>query len=346
MKKPAISVLTPTYNRAHVLHRVYDSLNRQKVRDFEWVIVDDGSTDDTPALVARWQKEADFPITCFRYSNNRGQIPAVNEGRNIVNGEYTLKLDSDDALVDDAMEIIAAWRAKTTVDTDTKICGLAFRCIDDFKITVGRLKDGHLKYPQELMIMSVKSARYELGIDFDIGVVYKTRIYCALSYGELDNSENLPPSIGISRTSNKYDLMYVDHPIRIYYRHDGTERLSDNHTDNIKWPRGRYLRALYILNDDVEYFWKRPKVFLNAARKITRLGLHIGRSPRLQFQDLAHGRARLLWTMGIPGGYFGYLRDRLRGRKAPKAALDITAWGPAAPPENPVLHPPPARFRQ
>ena len=63
MMKTAVSVLTPTYNRAYVLHRVYESLNRQKVRDFNWVVVDDGSTDDTPALLARWQAEADFPIT-------------------------------------------------------------------------------------------------------------------------------------------------------------------------------------------------------------------------------------------------------------------------------------------
>ena len=68
MTGPAVSVLTPTYNRASVLHRVYDSLNRQKIRNFEWVVVDDGSTDDTPALLARWQAEADFPITWLRYN--------------------------------------------------------------------------------------------------------------------------------------------------------------------------------------------------------------------------------------------------------------------------------------
>ena len=77
MAKPAISVLTPTYNRAHVLHRVYESLRRQAARDFEWVVVDDGSTDETPALLARWQAEADFPVTWCRYGNNRGRNAAV-----------------------------------------------------------------------------------------------------------------------------------------------------------------------------------------------------------------------------------------------------------------------------
>ena len=148
------------------------------------------------------------------------------------------------------------------------------------------------------------------------------------------------------RISEYYEVIYIDFPIRIYYIHDGVARLSDRLPKQLKWPRGRYLRALFVLNHEIAYFLKYPKAFLNAARKITRLGLHIGRSPSLQYKDLANGRARLLWVIGIPGGSFGFFRDRLRGRTAPKAAPDITAWGPAAPPENPVLHPPPARFRQ
>ena len=101
------------------------------------------------------------------------------------------------------------------------------------------------------------------------------------------------------------------------------------------------MKALSILNEDMDYCWESPKVFFNAARKVTRLGLHLGRSPWRQFRDLTNGRARLLWLAGMPGGCFGYLRDRLRGRTAPVADPDIAAWGPAAPPKNPVLHPPP-----
>ena len=346
MIKPAVSILTPTYNRAHVLHRAFDSLNRQKTRDFEWVVVDDGSTDDTPALLAAWQEEADFPITWYRYSNNRGQIPAVNVGRKLVTGEYTLKLDSDDALFDDALETIATWRARTGVDTMPKVRGMAFRCVDEFGKIVGKLTNGEHNFPQETMLMSPRVARYGLGIDFDYIIVQKTKIYSTLNYGELNNSENLPPSIGVNRFSDRYEVIYVDHPIRIYYRHDGTARLSDKPSRQVKWPRGRYLRALDILNNDIDYLWKRPNVFLNAARKVTRLGLHIGRSPHLQLRDLGNGRARLLWATSFPGGCVGYLRDRLRRRTAAKAASDISAWGPAAPPENPVLHIAPDRFRR
>ena len=345
MANPTVSVLTPTYNRAEVLHRVYDSLNRQKVRDFEWVVVDDGSIDDTPALLARWQTEADFPIIWFRYNNNRGKHAAINVGRMFVSGDYTLMLDSDDALVDDAMKIIAAWRIKTRIDTLPEVCGMLFRCIDDLGNIVGKLKNGEYNLPHDNICMSTRLARYGLGIAFDTIGVYKTHILSTMNYGELDNSENYPPSIGENRISGRYKVIYIDFPIRTYYRHDGIARLSDKPSTHVKWPRGRYLRALAILNEDIDYFWQRPKAFLSSARKVTRLGLHIDRSLCRQFRDLGNGHARLLWAASLPSGYLGYIRDRLHRRTAPKADPDMSAWGPAAPPENPALHPAPERFR-
>ena len=55
---PLFTVYTPTFNRAHTLHRVFDSLQAQTYRDFEWLVIDDGSTDGTPALMERYQSEA------------------------------------------------------------------------------------------------------------------------------------------------------------------------------------------------------------------------------------------------------------------------------------------------
>lgn len=193
--------------------------------------------------------------------------------------------------------------------------------------------------------ISRRDAYYRQGMTFEFVGVAKTYVCRERKFIELTKSEHCPPSVTHNQISNRYETIYVDHPIRQQFRNDGVARLSDKRTRTIKWPRGNYLRALSILNDDIDYFWKSPTRFLNAARKVTRFGLHIGRSPRLQFRDLVHRRARLLWAASIPGGYVGHLRDRLRRRTAPNADPEISSWGPAAPPENPVLHPSPERFR-
>jgi glycosyltransferase involved in cell wall biosynthesis len=66
---PLFTVFTPTYNRAHTIHRVYDSLCAQTLRDFEWLVIDDGSTDNTAELVAKWAEVAKFPIRYFKQKN-------------------------------------------------------------------------------------------------------------------------------------------------------------------------------------------------------------------------------------------------------------------------------------
>ena len=103
------TVFTPSYNRAHTLDRVYSSLCAQTFTDFEWVIVDDGSTDGTADLVASWRKEHPFPII-YEKQSNQGKHIAVNRGAQLARGELFLIADSDDAFPSNALQIFhKAW---------------------------------------------------------------------------------------------------------------------------------------------------------------------------------------------------------------------------------------------
>ena len=73
------TVCTATFNRAHTLHRVFDSLVKQQFTDFEWLVIDDGSTDDTKTLISQWQSKASFPIR-YRFQENQGKHIAINTG--------------------------------------------------------------------------------------------------------------------------------------------------------------------------------------------------------------------------------------------------------------------------
>lgn len=104
-----ISILTPTYNRASMLPQLYESLCRQKCFDFEWVVVDDGSTDGTEALIKYWMNsEQKFDIVYIKQENG-GKHRAINKGIPYLNYPYTYILDSDDFLTDDAIEVINNW---------------------------------------------------------------------------------------------------------------------------------------------------------------------------------------------------------------------------------------------
>lgn len=98
---PFLSIVTPTYNRGSLLSRCYESLSSQTNTDFEWIIVDDGSTDDTAAVVSVFSQDK-FPITYVKKENG-GKHTALNASHEYIHGEYILILDSDDMLSETAV---------------------------------------------------------------------------------------------------------------------------------------------------------------------------------------------------------------------------------------------------
>lgn len=142
MNTPYLSIVTPTYNRGHLLCNCYASLLRQTDKDFEWIIIDDGSQDDTASVVERFAV-TEFPITYVKKENG-GKHTALNSSHPYIHGKYVLILDSDDTLTDDAVAAVreawARYEANTEVGiltflkgetVDTPIC-----TVEDFDVPV------------------------------------------------------------------------------------------------------------------------------------------------------------------------------------------------------------------
>jgi glycosyltransferase involved in cell wall biosynthesis len=107
-----LTVFTPTYNRAHTLGRVYQSLCAQTCRDFEWLVVDDGSTDGTGSLVQSWMDEGIIPIS-YIYKENGGLYTGYNTAYAAITTELNVCIDSDDAMPPDAVEtIVRIWKER------------------------------------------------------------------------------------------------------------------------------------------------------------------------------------------------------------------------------------------
>ena len=105
-----LTVFTPAYNRAHTIGRTYESLCRQTCKDFEWLVVDDGSTDNTKELVEGWIKENKIPIR-YIYQQNQGMHGAHNTAYANITTELNTCIDSDDFMPDDAVEnIVGFWK--------------------------------------------------------------------------------------------------------------------------------------------------------------------------------------------------------------------------------------------
>ena len=131
---PFLTVFTPVYNRAYIISRLYESLCRQSDKDFEWVVVDDGSTDNLHTQMSAFKSEGKIAIRFFS-QKNAGKHTAINRGVQEAKGRYFIIVDSDDFLTNDAVEWIRHTAA--LIDNDTRFAGLS-----GIRITPGGCKIG------------------------------------------------------------------------------------------------------------------------------------------------------------------------------------------------------------
>lgn len=116
-----ITVFTPTYNRAHLLPRLYESLCKQDSMDFEWLVIDDGSKDNTSDLFYKWmEKPSPFPIRYMKIKNG-GKQRAINYAMDLAKGKYFFIVDSDDVLADRAISFIEQAFCLLPVEDDSYI---------------------------------------------------------------------------------------------------------------------------------------------------------------------------------------------------------------------------------
>ncbi len=127
--KPILTVFTPTYNRKELIYKCYESLRRQTNKNFKWLVIDDGSTDDTKELIINWKEEADFLID-YIYKKNGGMHSAHNTAYENIDTELNICIDSDGIKGDKKL----IYRTELTKKypypefEDEKYVGLAYKC--------------------------------------------------------------------------------------------------------------------------------------------------------------------------------------------------------------------------
>lgn len=104
-----LSIITPVYNRAYILNELYESLKRQTLKEFEWIVVDDGSTDNTWNMLEEYKETETLFSIIIQRQENQGKHIAVNRAVSLATGEYVFIVDSDDCLTEDAIETVCSW---------------------------------------------------------------------------------------------------------------------------------------------------------------------------------------------------------------------------------------------
>ena len=214
-----ITVFTPTYNREYLIENLYRSLQRQTVTDFEWLVVDDGSTDGTSAQFARWQKEENpFPIRYY-WQPNGGKCRAINRGLELAAGELFFTVDSDDYLTDDALEKVLRWESE--LPKDQKYCGFAGNLGTAPDVTSNRIFEAGAFDGTAL-------DRYGL-VDGERAMVFYTDIHRKYPYPVFAEEKFMTEAVVWNRMAHDgYKMRFYNDIIWVYeYKEDGLTRAGN-----------------------------------------------------------------------------------------------------------------------
>lgn len=216
-----ITIVTPTFNRATYLSTLYKSLFAQTLKDFDWLIIDDGSQDNTKEIVESFVKENSIPIS-YVYKENGGKHSALNIAFKTVKSELLFIVDSDDVLTSDAVEtILKDWDGVQ----DKNLCGISYLRGYDEKNVIGN------KHPQDHVIDNFINLRYNRGIVGDKAEVWRTECLRDFQFPEYPGERFISESVAWIYLAKRWDMLMVNKIIYI------TEYLEGGLSDS-----GRKLR--------------------------------------------------------------------------------------------------------
>jgi len=301
------TVFTPTRNRAHTLHRVYDSLCAQTFRDFEWLIIDNGSTDGTTSLVESWQRDADFPIR-YLFQENAGLHVSWNRGVTEARGRLFLGIRSADEFTPDALERFdALWR---TIPEDERagFSGVSVNCVDEHGQLIGT------EFPKAVLDSNSSEIRFRYKVRGEKSGFQRTDVMRDFPMPVVEGYIGfIPEGIVWRAIGRHYKTRYVNERLRTYWQ-DQRKISSMSGSSLATGAMGGVLEAQSLLNDDLRWFPYDPLAFLRTGVQYSRCSLYLGRSLGAQFSGLQSWGARLLWAVTLPVGWLRQLFDRHDGR--------------------------------
>ena len=266
-----LTVFTPTYNRGYILPKLYNSLINQTNKEFVWLIVDDGSADNTKELISKWQKENKIKIE-YIYQKNGGKMRAHNNGVRNCKTDLFVCVDSDDYLVDNAIELILNNADK--LENRGDLSGIvAYRGVTN-KEVIGNY------FPKKIIESSLGNL-YRKGFKGDTTLIFKTSILRGYVFPEIEGEKFITEDYIYCQIDEKYKMLVLPEILIICeYREDGYTKnaikliiknpigMLNYYNLKIKLAKSLKEKAEYTVRySAISRFTKQKKVFKNCKSK-------------------------------------------------------------------------------
>lgn len=288
-----VTVFTPTYNRAHTLPQAFQSLKMQTVKDFEWLIIDDGSSDGTEELVTKFMAEADFPIRYY-WKENGGRHTAVNYSYQFLNTPYVVSLDSDDELLPNAIEtMIRTWNSIPKEDYDR------FWCISARAQHAVTGEMVGTPYPENINTLRGKKQRKAiLKHPGEKHCCRKVAIHIQYPFPEYPDVKFITENMVWEKINRKYDQFCVNDIYRKYHA-DSPDGLAKGGIHKSTRYKTFYYAGLFYVNELFdEFFFNRDVPFFTV--NLSRCAMLTGTPYSVVMRSINKIYKRVIVTLGYP----------------------------------------------
>ena len=241
-----ITVFTPSYNRKNELKILYKSLVKQNIKDFEWLIVDDGSSDNTLEYINEIKKEKKIKIN-YVYKENGGKQSAYNVGLDSAKGDIFLCIDSDDMLKSNILKRISLDFEK--IMSDNELAGIMYNqgYISNKNKLIGK------EFPCNNLIDTYFNVYNKHGVSGDKLIVLKTKVAKEYYFPIIKGEKFVPEALIFNRISKKYKFLCIN-AVAAYkeYLEGG---YSNNYFNLVKRnPKGNMLYFREVYDNDNSFY--------------------------------------------------------------------------------------------
>lgn len=301
-----ITVITPTYNRAHTLNRVYESLKKQVFKNFVWIIMDDGSTDNTQELANKFSNENLIEIKYFQ-GKNRHKFITVFEGIKKVKTPYFVIIDSDDSWPQDSFEIL--YEEVSKIKNQDQFIGVIGHSADTEGNLVGNL------FPGDGFTGSILEMRYKYKVRGDKSGIFITKSYLKeldkYDYSIYENKGYIPQSVFFTTyDSQGLKTKFINKVIRIYHKDDNDSKSISN----TRW-KGKNIFGLRegykaMLNNYNYQLFAYPKTLVRNLIGFQFYSFLNNKTLTSNIKSIKNPIIKIISVFALPFSYIYYLKNK------------------------------------
>lgn len=289
------TVFTPTYNRAKTLPRVYESLKTQTYKDFEWLIIDDGSSDNTEEVVNSFLEEA---ILSIRYvkKENGGKWTAFRMALEICKTPYMTSIDSDDTLESNAVETFENhWKMIEENLEDVAVISMYTKSVNNSFVGIGNYTLDNQPYKDITwhdLVLRKKDYR-ELVSSRDVSKTIECLDYNRWPNLLNDKCKFIGEALLWSSIGKKYKTRVINQVGRIYYCDADNSILrgkkNENMLKSIMWTN------FYLLKENISWYWINPRYFMSVFIHMDWARQQLG----VSVKELLRGNKSILYFLSL-----------------------------------------------